>query len=72
MRLFGERTSADRSRAEFEELKGKVLGEVYAYITKGQYAEALAILAELKKMNPTDLDIAQMMMQTRLVLMRQK
>jgi glycosyltransferase involved in cell wall biosynthesis len=72
MRQFGERTSADRSRAEFEELKGKVLGEVYAYITKGQYAEALAILAELKKMNPTDLDIAQMMMQTRLVLMRQK
>jgi tetratricopeptide (TPR) repeat protein len=72
MRQYAERTSSDRSQAEFEELKEKVLGEVYAYITKGQYAEALAILGELKKVNPTDLDIAEMMMQTRLVLMRQK
>jgi predicted nucleic acid-binding protein len=72
MRLYGERTSSEHRQAEFEELKEKVLVEVYGYIRKDRYAEALAILSELKKVNPTDLEIAQMALQTRLLLLRQK
>jgi glycosyltransferase involved in cell wall biosynthesis/predicted nucleic acid-binding protein len=72
MRLYGERTSSEHRQAEFEELKEKVLVEVAGYIRKDRYAEALAILSELKKVNPTDLEIAQMALQTRLLLLRQK
>jgi tetratricopeptide (TPR) repeat protein len=72
MRLYGERTSSERRQAEFEELKGKVLAEVYSHIQNRQYETALAILSELKKVNPTDLDVAQMVLQTRLLLLRQK
>jgi hypothetical protein len=71
MHQYSERTSSEHRQAEFEQLKGKVLGEVYVHIKNKQYETALAILTELKKVNPTDLDIAKMALQTRLLLLRQ-
>jgi hypothetical protein len=70
MRLFGEENSPECRQAKLDELRGKLLAEVYAGIKRREYETAFAILAELKRTDPGDLETAQLALETRLAYLK--
>ena len=72
MRMFGDSLSSQNTQTELEELKENVLLKVYDQLKDHQYADASAILSELKKVVPNDLNIASMALEIRLLLLQSK
>lgn len=60
------------AKQEMENLKAKVLLEVQKSIVDKDYVTALSILEQLKQMIPSDLDIAEITLQTRLLYVKQQ
>lgn len=60
------------AQREMDNLKAQVLSEVQKHIASKDYATALTILKQLKQMVPSDLDIAELTLQTRLVYIKNR
>ena len=72
MRLLGDNFSPEKAQNELEELKENVLLKVYEKVKEHQFQDAIAILVELKKVIPDDLNIAMMALEIRLSLLQSK
>lgn len=73
MKMLRENLSAQEAGAnELDQLKGKVMVEVFDLVKSHQFNEALAILGELKKVYPNDLPIAQTSLEIRIAMLREK
>lgn len=59
------------AKREMGKLKNQVLTEVHKSIAVKDYATAVAILEQLKQMVPSDLDVAEITLQTRVLYMEQ-
>lgn len=68
IRMLGEKVEQTNKQAkELEALKNKILADVQDKLQKRQYSEAIAILSELKKVVPNDLQVASLALETRLL-----
>lgn len=57
---------------KLEEIKTKIMGEVQGLVVREEYDSALAILEELKQIAPEDLDIAEAILQTRILCFKKR
>ena len=57
---------------KLEEIKTKIMGEVQGLVVREEYDSALAILEELKQIVPEDLDIAEAILQTRILCFKKR
>ncbi len=60
------------TKRKLEEIKTKIMGEVQGLVVREEYDSALAILEELKQIVPEDLDIAEAILQTRILCFKKR
>lgn len=60
------------TKRKLEETKTKIMGEVQGLVDREEYDSALAILEELKQIVPEDLDIAETILQTRILCFKKR
>lgn len=59
------------AKKEMEKLKSKIMVEVQKCMSNQDYATALTILEQLKQMMPADLDVAELILQARMLYIKQ-
>ena len=60
------------TKRKLEEIKTKIMGQVQGLVVREEYDSALAILEELKQIVPEDLDIAEAILQTRILCFKKR
>lgn len=63
-----QQNAKKRQREEMRQLKAQILAEVHKCVAQKQYAQALAIVEQLKQMLPEDLDVVALALELRLAV----